>query len=239
MTLRAIDLERELTVRPHNIDGFGDVDRVTLFLDQVIDLSLELQGTLLRALQRNESGETERCLRSDTRIIAASTRDLQVAVSKGAFRRDLYFRLNALGLRVPSLRERRRDIPLLTKHFLNESSGPSGRQYRLSDSALQAILTYDWPGNVRELENCLERACCNAYGPVIMFADLPIELRGASEKTDAEGSCLRVVPLNELEKRSIEDTLKLVAGDKKAAARLLGIGKTTLHRKLREYGAKQ
>ena len=236
MTLRAIDLERELTVRPHNIDGFGDVDRGTLFLDQIIDLSLELQGTLLRALQRNESVETEGFLRSETRIIAASTRDLQLAVSKGAFRRDLYFRLNALSLRVPPLRERRRDIPLLTKHFLNESSGASGRQYRLSDSALQAILTHDWPGNVRELENCLERACCNACGPVIMFADLPIELRDASEKTDA---CLRVMPLSELERRSIEDTLKLVAGDKNTAARLLGIGKTTLYRKLREYGDKR
>ncbi len=238
-TLRAIDLERELAPPAH--DEPVHVDRGTLFLDQIVDLSLELQGTLLHAIQQAECG----CIASEDRdrhfprIIAASTRDLQVAVSEGAFRRDLYFRLNALSLRVPPLRERRRNIPLLVRSLIDKLSHASGRQYQLSDGASQALLTYDWPGNVRELETCLERASSFAPGPVITLMDLPIEVSGARIQTDVEFPDVRVIPLDELERRSIEETLRLVGGDRQTAARLLGIGKSTLYRKLKEYGSER
>jgi two-component system response regulator HydG len=236
-TLRAIDLEREIVGPGEIFDGRASVGRGTLFLDQIVDLSLELQGTLLRAIQGIESNSKgdEDCPQQQTRIIAASTRDLQLAVSEGVFRRDLFFRLNALSLRVPPLRERRRDIPLLASSLLNKLSQASGTQYRLNDGALQALLTYDWPGNVRELQACLERACGAAFGPIITVLDLPSEVSGQSGATDARFPNVRVVPLSELERRSIEETLKLVAGNKQVAAELLGIGKSTLYRKLREY----
>ena len=235
MTVRAIDLERELGGSVERIQGVGSDESGTLFLDQVVDLNLELQATLLRALQRVESDRPEHGGGHTPRIIAASTRDLDAAVNKGVFRRDLYFRLNALSLRVPPLRERRRDIPLLTAAFLDGLSQSAGNRFRISDGALQAILTYDWPGNVRELEKCVERACCSASSPVITLLDLPSEVSGTTGSADLEGAGARVVPLSELERRSIEETLRLVGGDKLTAAKLLGIGKTTLYRKLKEY----
>ena len=236
-TLRSEDLEQQLHGLERGDCGITNFDRGTLFLDRIADLRLDLQGTVLRAIQQIES-----CGAHDggqARLLAASTRDLHLAVAQGEFRRDLYFRLNALSLRVPPLRERHRDIPLLASSFLKQLSCAAGREYRFSDEALRAMLTYDWPGNVRELENCVERACCSAVGPVISLLDLPRSVSGSAEITPIDFPNIRVVPLSELEKRSIQETLQQVGGDKRAAARLLGIGKTTLYRKIREYETRE
>ena len=234
-TLRAVDLERELVLCVEGNVGSENHESGTLFLDQILSLNLDLQGSLLRALQQTESANFGCYHRDHPRIIAASTHDLQVAVNDGIFRRDLYFRLNALSLRVPPLRERRMDIPLLATALMDDLSRVAGRRLRLSARALQAILTYDWPGNVRELENCLQRACCSASGPTVTLVDLPDEVCGATAGTETDFPTEGVITLNELERRSIEETLKTVGGDKQRAAKLLGIGKTTLYRKLKGY----
>src|SRR5271156_3280760 len=147
----------------------------TVFLDEIGEMPVDLQAKLLRAIQEKEIrpvGSTKR-IAINVRILAATNLDLEQAVAQGAFRRDLYFRLNVLNLKIPSLRERRQDIPVLAGHFLERMSRDSGRELALSDPAMRAMLAYDWPGNVRELENCLERACAMNSGPVIEVADLP------------------------------------------------------------------
>ena len=157
-------------------------------------------------------------------------------MADGTFRRDLFFRLNVLTLRIPPLRERRQDIPLLVSHFLERIGHDAGIEKTISDESLKALLSYDWPGNVRELENSLERACALSSVNEIQLRDLPtqiysapIELLGVSQTPSG------IVPIAELEKHTILNALTQVNGDKMLAARLLGIGKTTLYRKLKEY----
>ncbi len=215
-------------------------DGGTVFLDEVGELPVDLQAKLLRAIQEHEIrpvGSNKR-LPINVRILAATNRDLEQAVAEGRFRRDLYFRLNVLTLRIPPLRERKQDIPLLAQHILDRLSRSVGGQYTLSDEALKAILAYDWPGNVRELENCLERACTMSSGPVLHVVDLS----SAVQNTVTQGprglpTGPRILPLAELEKQAILSTIDQLNGDKLLAARLLGIGKTTLYRKLKEYSS--
>jgi two-component system response regulator HydG len=171
----------------------------------------------------------------NVRILAATNRDLEEAVGKGTFRRDLYFRLNVLNLRIPALRERRQDIPLLATFLLNRMSRSSGRNYSLSAEAMQALLAYDWPGNVRELENCIERCCAMNSGPVIHSVDLPSYITGSPQDSAPRTPASRISRLADLEKEAILGAINQLNGDKLMAARLLGIGKTTLYRKLREY----
>lgn len=209
----------------------------TVFLDEIGELPSDLQAKLLRAIQEKEIrpvGSTRR-IPIDARILAATNRDLDVAVQNGTFRRDLYFRLNVLSLRVPPLRERKQDIPVLAGHFLERIERTGKIRRTISDEALHRMLEYDWPGNVRELENCLERACAMNSGPVIHLVDLGTSLqtmRSAAVPVPANG----VATLAEMEKRAILETLQRTHGDKLKAADLLGIGKTTLYRKLKEYG---
>src|SRR5712672_3249957 len=153
----------------------------TVFLDEIGELPVDLQAKLLRALQEKEIrpvGSTRR-IPINVRILAATNRDLEQAVMQGAFRRDLYFRLNVLSLRIPPLRERREDIPLLAETLLARVSRVSGKKHELSDDAMKALLDYDWPGNVRELENCLERTFAFTSGPLIHVTDLPAAVAGA------------------------------------------------------------
>jgi two-component system response regulator HydG len=211
----------------------------TVFLDEVGELPVDLQAKVLRALQEKEIrpvGSTK-TMPINVRVLAATNRDLEHAVVHGAFRRDLFFRLNVLTLRIPPLRERRQDIPLLAGHILERLMQSSGRQHELSDEAMRALLAYDWPGNVRELENCLERCCAMTSGPVIHTVDLPSSITGAPARFVSESIQSRVVPLADLEKQSILSAIAQLNGDKLMAARMLGIGKTTLYRKLKEYGA--
>lgn len=225
----------------HSKDGLLTIaDGGTVFLDEVGELPVDLQAKLLRAIQEKEIrpvGSTKR-IPINVRILAATNRDLEQAVAQGTFRRDLYFRLNVLSLRIPALRERRQDIPLLAEHFLERMNRDSEQQHALSDEALKVMLAYDWPGNVRELENCLERACALTTNPVIHPADLPTSIATGRVPGARDGTVSKIIPMAEVEKKTILETIEQLNGDKLLAARLLGIGKTTLYRKLKEYAAR-
>jgi two-component system response regulator HydG len=214
----------------------------TIFLDEVAELPVDLQAKMLRALQEKEIrpvGSTRR-VPINVRILAATNRDLEHAVMEGSFRRDLYFRLNVLSLRIPPLRERRQDIALLIGHFLERMERASGQKKSLSDDALKAMLAYDWPGNVRELENCLERSHAFTSGPLIHTTDLPREIASLQLPEPPNGNSEQqggIIPIAELEKQTILRAISELNGDKLQAARLLGIGKTTLYRKLKDYAA--
>jgi two-component system response regulator HydG len=210
----------------------------TVFLDEIGELPIDLQAKLLRAIQEKEIRQVGSTRRTsiNVRILAATNLDLEHAVAQGTFRRDLYFRLNVLNLRVPALRERRQDIPLLATYFLEQNSREFGQQRVLSDAAMKALLAYDWPGNVRELENCLQRACAMNSGPEIQVPDLPSGIFGGNGSAPVDGNgTAKIIPISEMEKNTILNTITQLNGDKLLAARLLGIGKTTLYRKLKEY----
>jgi two-component system response regulator HydG len=226
----------------------------TVFLDEIGELPLDLQAKLLRALQEKEVrpvGATQ-ARPISARVLAATNRDLAAMVEQGRFRKDLFFRLNVVNLRIPPLRERRSDIPLLAMHFLAQMERESGVERTFSDESLRVMAEYDWPGNVRELENAIERACALSSGPVLHIGDLPTQLqdfrmqRVAAEETalPADGVSRNtkgttedgIVSIAEMEKQAILGTIRQLKGDKLLAAKLLGIGKTTLYRKLKEYG---
>jgi DNA-binding NtrC family response regulator len=207
----------------------------TLFLDEIGDMPVDLQAKLLRALQEREVkpvGATER-RRIDVRIIAATNRDLETAIRNGSFRQDLYFRLNVVQVKLPPLRERKSDIPLLVTAFLDKFSDPQQTTRTVSEEALRRLIAYDWPGNVRELENAIERAVALGSGPIVHVGDLPSNLQYPSAEQAPDKN--ELLPLGELERRAILHTLRETSGDKLAAARILGIGKTTLYRKLKQY----
>jgi two-component system response regulator HydG len=175
-------------------------------------------------------------------------------VEQRRFRKDLYFRLNVVNLRIPPLRDRREDIHALALHSLEKKERETGVARRFSDDALKAMLEYDWPGNVRELETAIERACALSSGPVLHMGDFPTQLQDFRMHQTAqgrwpldEGAGLsdgfgsgerqgKIVSIAEMEKQAILGTIRQLNGDKLMAAKLLGIGKTTLYRKLKEYG---
>ncbi len=207
----------------------------TLFLDEIGDLPVDLQAKLLRAIQEKEIkpvGSTER-VATDARIIAATNRDLEAAIRNGGFRQDLYFRLNVVTVKLPPLRDRKSDIPLLAAGFLEKFSDAHRPMRHISEDAMTRLMAYDWPGNVRELENAIERAAALGSGPILQLGDLPSNLQYNSG--DRMPGSDDLLPLQELERRAIFRALRETGGDKLAAARLLGIGKTTLYRKLKEY----
>ena len=207
----------------------------TLFLDEIGDLPIDLQAKLLRAIQEREVrpvGSTER-VPIATRVIAATNRDLESAVRNGQFRQDLYFRLNVVQIKMPPLRERKTDIPLLVNLFLEKFSDSRGTARAISEDGMVHLTAYDWPGNVRELENAIERAVALGSGPILHVGDLPSNLHYKnSERLPQSGE---LVPLEEMERRAVIRAMREAGGDKLAAARLLGIGKTTLYRKLKQY----
>jgi transcriptional regulator with PAS, ATPase and Fis domain len=207
----------------------------TLFLDEIGDLPVDLQAKLLRVLQEREVkpvGSTER-RHIDVRIIAATNRDLEAAIRNGSFRQDLYFRLNVVQIKLPPLRERKSDIPLLVTSFLDKFTDPQEPARTTSEDAMRRLVAYDWPGNVRELENAVERAVALGSGPIVHVGDLPSSLQYPSSERAPEKE--ELLPLEELERRAILRMLRETGGDKLAAARMLGIGKTTLYRKLKQY----
>jgi transcriptional regulator with PAS, ATPase and Fis domain len=212
----------------------------TVFLDEIGELALDLQAKLLRAFQEKEIrpvGSTK-AIPINVRILAATNCDFEQEVGNGRFRRDLYFRLNVLNVRLPALRERRDDIPLLAAHLLDRISRRSGRSYSLSEDAMQSLIAYDWPGNVRELENSIERCCAMNSGPIIHSIDLPSHITAA--KQDYPGTpAAQIIRLADLEREAILAAIIQLNGDKLMAARVLGIGKTTLYRKLKQYDVLQ
>jgi len=209
----------------------------TLFLDEIGDLPVDLQAKLLRALQEREIrplGGTDR-VAIRARVMAATNRDLDTLVRAGTFRQDLFFRLNVVQIKLPPLRERKSDIPVLVSAFLEKFSDAKAPVRSISEDAMRRLMAYDWPGNVRELENAVERAVALGSGPILHVGDLPSNLQYAQTERYAEQN--ELVPLEELERRAIFHALRETSGDKLAAARLLGIGKTTLYRKLKQYEA--
>ena len=221
----------------------------TVFLDEIGELTLELQAKLLRALQEKEVrpvGSTHRTP-IKARILTATNRDLAAMVERGTFRKDLYYRLNVVNLRLPPLRDRRDDIPLLVAHFLNRIHRTHPGRFSIHDDALRTMVQYDWPGNVRELENAVEHGVTMASGGEIQVGDLPTQLQQqalaglhaaiSAGKNHEAASSEEIVPLAVKERDAIFDAIRVTHGDKLEAARLLGIGKTTLYRKLKEYGS--
>lgn len=214
-----------------------------LFLDEVSSISPMMQVKILRFLQERSFRRLggQETLAVDARIIAATNEDLREAVERGAFRKDLYYRLNVLPLEVPPLRQRRDDIPLLLRHFIKKYAAKNDREIiGVRPEAEELLINAAWEGNVRELENVVERAVIISDDPWLGLDDLPADLltaqsqeRGQVPFAGAAGAPLNCLPLAEVEKRHIAQVLRAVAGNKSQAARLLGIDYSTLRRKLR------
>lgn len=218
----------------------------TLFLDEISEMPLMLQAKLLRVLEDRlvRPLGADRSAPIDVRVIAASNKDLALAVRKGSFREDLFYRLQVVPIHIPPLRERRSDIPLLLDHFLERMRGRfSGRQWSISKEALVHLWSYDWPGNVRELENMVERLAILSEGPVIEAAALPPNLIASVHAVEArlpaelnEGAINLTQLVREFEGRLINEALRRTNGNKQAAARLLSLKRTTFSAKLRRCG---
>ena len=222
--------------RARRIGKFEEANGGTLFLDEVGEMSLSAQVRLLRVLQNGEITRVggNEVIKTDVRVIAASNADLEKAVREGRFRQDLFYRLNVYPIKLPPLRERHEDIPLLATHFLEIYKKRSNKNITgINRKALTWLRRYDWPGNVRELENAIERAVIVAQGRMIALDDLPHAVRGAETSKSIElevGSTI-----DEAEKRMIMQTLAYTRGDRSRAAQILGIGRKTLYRKLQKY----
>jgi two-component system response regulator HydG len=223
---------------------FSQAHGGTLFLDEVSEMSLTMQVKLLRALQEREfnrvGGETT--IQVDVRVIAATNKNLLEQINTGAFREDLYYRLNVVELAVPSLTERKEDIPLLAQHFLEMFATKNQKEIKgFTPRAMHHLIRYDWPGNVRELMNAVERGVVLARTPYLDEADF-LFLKDAllsGDEDQAEPANLAIegdAPLGEIEKTAILKTLEAAGGNKSEAARRLGITRKTLHKKLKAYG---
>ncbi|MEW6129052.1 MAG: sigma 54-interacting transcriptional regulator [Acidobacteriota bacterium] len=228
--------------RSRRIGKFEEANGGTLFLDEIGEMSLGAQIRLLRVLQNGEIvrvGSNE-VIKTDVRVIAATNVDLEEAVREGRFRRDLFYRLNVYPIKLPALRERREDIPLLAIHFLEIYRKRSNKNITgITEKALSRLRRYDWHGNVRELENAIERAVIIAQGNMITVDDLPDAVRGAESEADAKQTLEIEVgtTVDEAEKRLILETLTFNNGDRTRTAQMLGIGRKTLYRKLQQYNA--
>jgi len=230
--------------RSRRIGLFEEANFGTLFLDEVAEMSPAAQVKLLRVLEDNTftrvgSNET---IKVDVRIIAATNVDLKEAIERGRFRPDLYYRLNVYPIRLPALKDRKEDIPLLAMHFLDLHSKNTGKSFSgISDSALELLKAYDWPGNVRELDRIIQRAAIPAKSRILTVEDfLSIEIFQslAPRVNTPEKLKLEIelgTPIETVERHLIEQTLTFTQGDKSRAASLLGIGRKTLYRKLEQY----
>ncbi|MCD6571013.1 MAG: sigma-54-dependent Fis family transcriptional regulator [Deltaproteobacteria bacterium] len=217
----------------------------SIFLDEISEMSPSLQVKLLRVLQEREFERVGgvRPIKADIRIIAATNKDLDEEVRKGRFREDLYYRLNVIPIRLPPLRERRDDTPLLIKHFLEKyNSGPSNKITDFSKDAMAVLMQYKWPGNVRELENLVERMVVLCDGPVVNITDLPDKiLAGSSDGSSCvpqielpEGGIDLSSAVNEFERTIIMQALAKSGWVKNRAARLLHVNRTTLVEKIKK-----
>ena len=216
---------------------FEEAHGGTLFLDEIAEMPAALQVKLLRALQSGEVrrlGATQHAT-IDVRVIAATHGDLPTLINQGTFREDLFYRLNVIQIALPPLRDRREDIPALAEHFLGRVAGKLGRGLRLSPEAVERLLRYPWPGNVRELENAIERAAILARREEIAPEDLPPHV-SAGLQLGPSPMLPRQVTLAEAEREHILQTIERFGRNHSGAAEALGIGRTTLWRKLKEYG---
>ena len=211
-----------------------EADGGTLFLDEIGEMAFDLQAKLLRVLETSEFirvGDTK-STRVNVRIITATNRDLQAEVEEGKFREDLYYRLNIFTIKLPALRERKKDIPLLADYFLRiYSSKLNGQVTGMSREFLDELVNHDWKGNIRELKNIIERAVILSNDKELGLSSLPLDFQSSSRK----GQSLSAFELSSMEKLHIQRVLNYTQGNKMAAARLLNIGLTTLYRKIEEY----
>ncbi|MET0516091.1 MAG: sigma-54 dependent transcriptional regulator [Nitrospiraceae bacterium] len=221
---------------------FEEAQKGSIFLDEISELPLMLQAKILRAIQEKEIrrvGAT-RAVPVDVRIIAATNLNLSEEVKNKRFREDLYYRLNVIELKLPPLRERREDIPLLVHSFLKKCGEVRGKPVKgLSEPALAMLVDYAWPGNVRELENVIERAVTLCRGEGIIPEDLPSTIQGSrGDRRVLDDAVERTLPLHEVEKEYIAKILEKTGGNKYQAAQVLGIDRKTLYRKLAEMEGK-
>jgi transcriptional regulator with PAS, ATPase and Fis domain len=214
---------------------FETAARGTLFLDEIGEVAPTVQAKLLRALQEREIRRVggERTIKVDTRVVAATNRDLRAAVAAGTFREDLYFRLGAFVIDVPPLRERREDIPPLVHDFVRRAASRAKKDVvSVSSDAMTFLMNYGWPGNVRELEHAVERAVIVARGPSIRVRELPPEVsQKPARATSDSGFDLRTQ-----ERAMIERALEQFHGNRREAAEALKISAVTLWRKMKQYG---
>jgi two-component system response regulator HydG len=213
----------------------------TLFLDEIGEMPPEMQAKLLRVLQERTVrpvGATKE-IPVDVRVITATNRDLEDEIERGRFREDLFYRLNVVQIVLPPLREREGDVLLLAHEFVSRAARALGRSVRgISGEAGELLLAYDWPGNVRQLQNCMERAVTLARFEQITPDDLPEKVRGYVAEAPQSGFVVdpeRIAPLSVIERRYIEQVLKYTNNNKSQAARLLGMDRRTLYRKLESY----
>ena len=211
----------------------------TIFLDEIGELPLEMQAKLLRVLQEKEIrpvGSNVK-INIDVRVIAATNRDLESAYRAGTFRKDLYFRLNVVTVHLPSLHDRRSDIPMLVHHFLDKYA--AGAHMQVTPAAMKSLLHYEWPGNIRELENCIARAVTLGDHQLIDVADLPPAIRsehsGGPSVPTAEAAAVSTTALADMERMTILRVFEQANGDKALAGKMLGISRATLYRKLKRY----
>ncbi len=218
---------------------FAEAEGGTLFLDEVGLLPPPLQPKLLRVLQDGEyiPVGSRKARKANVRVVAATNEDLARSVKEGRFREDLWFRLRVVPLRLPPLRERREDVPLLVEHLVRKHALRLGRPPLLPDAeAMKALLDYSWPGNVRELEHALERALLLARGEAILLSDLPPELSPAHQDSASGGEGRYRKARDAWERKFFEDLLREAGGSAAKAAELAGIHRSTLYEKLTRYG---
>ncbi len=221
---------------------FREADRGTIFLDEIGDISPGMQSRLLRVLQEREITPVgaDSPIKVDVRVVAATHQNLETLVKQGRFREDLFYRLNVVTVKIPPLRERLQDLPLLAHHFLRDLARSHGREpVALDPEAESLLLGYSWPGNVRELQNVLERAVVLAAQGVIGPEHLPIDLASESAAPPSDSRPLgedTLLPLAEVEKRHVLMVLKATEGNRERAARILGISSRTLLRMLQRWG---
>jgi two-component system response regulator HydG len=213
----------------------------SIFLDEISEMSLAMQVKLLRVLQDREVTRVggEEVIKVDVRLIAATNKDLLQEIEAGRFREDLFYRLNVVTLNMPPLRERREDVPLLAKHFLEMFCEKNSKKIKgFTPQAMDQLLRYDWPGNVRELMNAVERAVVLSSSEYLDEEEMPLVLKEkiAEGEEHPKEAIPGDLPLEEVEKASILSTLELTGGNKSEAARRLGITRRTLHKKLKKYG---
>ena len=209
----------------------------TIFLDEIGEINQNVQIKILRVLQEKtfERVGGEKSISVDVRIVAATNKNLEEEVKAGRFREDLYYRLNVVHLKVPSLKERKDDLPLLIDSFIKKFAAENEKEIIGIDSkAKAALLKYDWPGNIRQLQNCIESSVVMSNGKQIKLEDLPLSV---SEYTGQEAISIPMgISLEDAEKIIIMQNLSANKGNKSKTADILGIGRKTLHRKLNEYG---
>ena len=216
---------------------FAMADGGTLFLDEIGDMPQNMQAKLLRVLEDQvviPVGATTGT-QVDVRIISATNQNLEEMIEKKEFRQDLYYRIRGVNIQIPSLQERRADIPLLLNHFVEEFAESENRNVKgFTPSAMRILKSYEWPGNVRELRNCVKMMVVMADSELLDITDLPIEIH-ENTGTEVELNNLAGINLTELEKTAIKRTLDMVNGNREQAAKMLGIGERTLYRKIKEY----